>query len=385
MNHKISIIIPAYNLEKCLSATLKSVIAQTYKNIEIIVVDDGSKDGTGSIIDTYAKQDCRIKAIYKENGGVTSARLRGITEATGEWVGFVDGDDFVEPSMFARLLENALEYKADISHCGYQMVFPDGHIDYYYNTGRVVRQVGLQGCFDLLDGTFVEPGLCNKLYRRELLEGLSEWMDQSIKINEDLLMNYYLFHRTHISVFEDICPYHYVLRKGSAATSVLNVNKLRDPLKVTHLILKDASEELLPAVIQKLTRQLITYATMPLSKQRELIAPYRRETRRELRQRLWSILIGSECNFQLKIMALWAAIFPSRALIVGTPVCTVEVSGMKEMLGDHNEWGIVTENDDEALYQGIKRLIDDPALLSYYKEKPHNAAKHSAQKIRLGR
>ena len=58
---------------------------------------------------------------------------------------------------------------------------------------------------------------------------------------------------------------------------------------------------------------------------------------------------------------------------------------MKEMLGDHNEWGIVTENDDEALYQGIKRLIDDPALLSYYKEKPHNAAKHSAQKIRLGR
>lgn len=311
MNHKISIIIPAYNLEKCLSATLRSVIAQTYENIEIIVVDDGSKDGTSNIIDAYAKQDCRIKAIHKENGGVTSARLRGITEATGEWVGFVDGDDFVEPSMFARLLENALKYKADISHCGYQMVFPDGHIDYYYNTGRVVRQEGSQGCFDLIEGSFVEPGLWNKLYRRELFEGLSEWMDQSIKINEDLLMNYYLFNRSNTAVFEDVCPYHYVLRKGSAATAMLNENKLRDPLKVTHIILEDAREELLPAIVPRLTRQMITYATMSLSNQKKLILPYRREARRELRHRLWNILIGNECSIKLKIMAIWTAIFPA--------------------------------------------------------------------------
>ena len=130
MNNKISIIIPAYNIEKYLSATLDSVLVQTYKNIEVIVVDDGSQDRTAAVIDDYAKRDSRIIAIHKENGGVTSARLRGLAESTGEWIGFVDGDDLVEPQMFARLLDNALANNADIAHCGYQMVFPDGHVDY---------------------------------------------------------------------------------------------------------------------------------------------------------------------------------------------------------------------------------------------------------------
>lgn len=311
MEHKISIIIPAYNAEEYLCTAVDSVLAQTHENIELILVNDGSQDGTGSMIDAYAKRDPRVWGIHKENGGVTRARLRGVQEASGEWIGFVDGDDFVEPQMFARLLENALAHNADISHCGYQMVFPNGHVDYYYNTGKVVKQTGLQGCFDLLTGTFVEPGLCNKLYRRSLFEGLSERMDLSIKINEDLLMNYYLFSKASISVFEDICPYHYVLHKGSAATSVLNANKLRDPLKVTQIILADADKELIPAVIPRLTRQLVTYATMPLSSQKELIAPYRREVRRELRGRLQRILMGKECRLRLKIMALWAAVWPA--------------------------------------------------------------------------
>lgn len=311
MNNKISIIIPAYNIEKYLSATLDSVLVQTYKNIEVIVVDDGSQDRTAAVIDDYAKRDSRIIAIHKENGGVTSARLRGLAESTGEWIGFVDGDDLVEPQMFARLLDNALANNADIAHCGYQMVFPDGHVDYYYNTGRVVKQIGTQGCFDLLSGAFVEPGLCNKLYRRELFDGIAAWIDKSIKINEDLLMNYYLFCRSNTSIFEDICPYHYVLRRGSAATATLNANKLCDPLKVTHIILNDADKELLLAIIPRLTRQLITYATMSAPSQKELVLPFRREVRKELRQRLWKILIGSECGFRLKVMALWAAVWPA--------------------------------------------------------------------------
>lgn len=313
MDALISVIIPAYNIENYIAKTLDSVLAQTYENLEIIVVNDGSMDGTGSVINAYAARDSRIKAIHKENGGVSSARLRGVKEATGEWIGFVDGDDYVEPDMYARLLENARKYHAQISHCGYKMVFPSGKIDYYYNTGRTVIQTEKQGCTDLLEGKYVEPGLWNKLYRKELFAGLEEWLDTSIRINEDLLMNFYLFRQAKLSVFEDVCPYHYVLRKGSAATSRVNAHKLQDPLKVRHILLQETKgvPEWNKAVEGHLIYQLITGATMGLGDQKELIKPHRREVRRELRQRLWGILRGRSVGIKTKAMAFWAAVWPA--------------------------------------------------------------------------
>ena len=313
MSDKISVIIPAYNIQNYLGNTLDSVLAQTYENLEIIVVDDGSTDNTGSILDGYAARDSRVTAVHKENGGVTSARLRGIEEASGDYIGFVDGDDFVEPRMYARLMENAKKFDADISHCGYQMVFPHGRIDYYYNTGKLVQQEGRQGCTDLLDGVFVEPGLVNKLYRRELFAGLDSWMDKDIRINEDLLMNFYLFRQAEKCVFEDICLYHYVLRQGSAATAHLNEHKLKDPLAVLHSLQKETAN--IPAwnriVERRLIYQLINSATIQPGNQRELIVPFRREARRELRQRLMGALKNNACTHKLKIMALWAAVWPA--------------------------------------------------------------------------
>ena len=308
MNTKISVIVPAYNIASDLPRCLDSLIAQTYRNLEIIVVNDGSKDNTADVINAYAAQDGRIKAIHKENGGVTSARLRGVAEATGEWIGFVDGDDDIAPDMYAKLMENATAYGVDISHCGYQMVFPGGKIDYYYNTGRIVHQDNTKGLWDLIEGGFVEPALWNKLYRRKLFAGLSAWMDASIRINEDLLMNFYLFRQAKKSVFEDICPYRYILRSGSAATSKLNEHKLRDPMKVTRILLKEASEAVMSAVYRKWVRILIGGATMSFGEQKDLIAPYRKETRRELRSHLGEIL--RNCGWKLKIMALWAAVWP---------------------------------------------------------------------------
>lgn len=313
MDALISVIIPAYNIEEYLAKTLDSVLAQTYKKLEIIVVNDGSRDGTGAVINAYAARDPRIKAIHKENGGVSSARLRGVEEATGEWIGFVDGDDFVEPEMYARLLENAREYDAQISHCGYKMVFPSGKIDYYYNSGKLVIQNGQQGCTDLLDGSFVEPGLVNKLYRKELFEGLEDWLDTSIRINEDLLMNFYLFQKVKMAVFEDVCPYHYVLRKGSAATSKLNEHKLRDPLCVQKRIEIETKDipEWNQIAQRRIMYLLVGSSTMELGSQKELIKPFRKEARKELRQRFFSTIKGNACSRKLKIMVLWAAVWPA--------------------------------------------------------------------------
>ena len=312
MNEKISVIIPAYNIQDYLGPTLDSVLAQTYENLEIIVVNDGSTDHTGAVIDAYAAKDSRIRAIHKENGGVTSARLRGVAEATGSCIGFVDGDDYIEPQMYERLLENRKQHQADISHCGYQMVFPS-RVDHYYNTGKVVIQEGDCCCADLLDGGFVEPALVNKLYSRELFTGLGEWIDKSVRINEDLLMNFYLFRQAKTAVFEDICPYHYVLRKGSAATSRLNAYKLQDPLKVLHILLKETAEvpQWNRIVERRLIYQLVGSATMALDRQGELIRPCRKAARKELRQRLAHTLTGDACSLKLKIMALWAAAWPA--------------------------------------------------------------------------
>ena len=305
----ISIIVPAYNIEAYLARTLDSVLAQTYQNIEVIVVNDGSKDGTGAVIDRYAAQDHRVKAIHKENGGVTSARFRGVAEATGDWIGFVDGDDTIEPQMYGRLLENALKYGADISHCGYRMVFPS-RVDYYYNTGRLVQQDHTAGLRDLITGDFVDPGIWNKLYRRSLFDGLSEKMDFSIKINEDVLMNYWLFKNARKSVYDDFCPYHYIVRAGSAANSKLNEHHLRDPLRVTRSIMEDADEGLQPVLLARLARQLISAASRDAGEQPELVRPFRRECRRELRQRLGSILRCCAVGKKLKLMALFTALWP---------------------------------------------------------------------------
>ena len=312
MNETISIIIPAYNVQGHLGSTLDSVLAQTYQDLEILVVNDGSTDDTAAVMAAYAAKDSRIRAIYQENGGVTAARLRGVSEATGAYIGFVDGDDYIEPEMYQRLLENLKQCGADISHCGYQMVFPS-RVDFYYNTGRMTIQQGKQGCTHLLDGGFVEPALVNKLYCRELFAGLDAWMDRTIRINEDLLMNFYLFRQVRTAVFEDICPYHYVLRKGSASTSRLNTHKLQDPLKVLHILLKET--EAVPVwhqiVERRLIYQLVGSATMPLGQQRELIRPCRTAARKELRKRIWGGLAGNVCPVKLKVMALWAAAWPA--------------------------------------------------------------------------
>ena len=114
-NNLISIIVPIYNVEKYLKKCIDSIINQTYKNLEIILVDDGSPDNCGKICDEYAKKDNRIKVIHKENGGVSSARNVGVENATGEYIGFVDSDDYIEKDMYEVLINNLKKENADIS------------------------------------------------------------------------------------------------------------------------------------------------------------------------------------------------------------------------------------------------------------------------------
>ena len=152
--------------------------------------------------------------------------------------------------MFEYLYRNALKYDADISHCGYQMEFSDGRIKAFYNTGEVIVQDNTQGLIDLISGARVEPGLWNKLYKKKLFENFRQ--DETIRINEDLLMNYYLFKKAQNSVFCDVCKYHYIIRENSASRQKLNRNKIIDPIRVKQIMLEDSNVALVKAEIQRM-------------------------------------------------------------------------------------------------------------------------------------
>lgn len=246
-DNMISIIIPAYNIQEYIGKTLDNVLRQTYTNIEIIVVDDGSTDSTGKIIDDYENRfPDKIRGIHISNGGVTNARLKGVLCSKGEWIGFVDGDDFIDEDMYSFLINNAIKYSADISHCGYKLVLSDGRVHYFHNSGVILEQNKKDALEYLLDGSLVEPGLCNKLYRKTLFDDFfrENLMDCSIKQNEDLLMNFILFNYSKKSIYNDVCKYHYMERKGSATRTKLNDNIVYDPIRVRELILEMADKEI---------------------------------------------------------------------------------------------------------------------------------------------
>lgn len=315
MQPKISVIIPAYNIEGYLGRTLDSVLAQTYKNLEILIINDGSTDNTAKVIEDYTEKDSRIRGINKENGGVTSARLRGIWEATGEWIGFVDGDDVLEPWMYEKLLSNAVQYHADISHCGYQMVLPSGKVRSYHDTKEIIVQDHQRGIVDLLTCQKVEPGIWNKLYRADLVKSVmaSVGMSTEIKNTEDLLMNFYLFRASQCSVFEDVCPYHYIVRQGSAANSALNEHQLLDPLRVRKILFAETANDPEQHIIvaNQLIRDLVTLASLDASNAADLIVPIRKKTRKQLQQLLPQVLREPKYTVKSKITALWVSVFPS--------------------------------------------------------------------------
>ena len=122
MDELISVIVPVYNGEKYLPICMKSLLEQTYRNLEVILVDDGSKDGSGAMCDAYAAQDSRVRVIHQANGGVSSARNAGLDQVTGKYVAFVDADDYVEPDYLKRLCEDLTRHEADLSSCDYREV-----------------------------------------------------------------------------------------------------------------------------------------------------------------------------------------------------------------------------------------------------------------------
>lgn len=216
----ISIIVPVYNVEEYLPRCVDSILAQTYKNLEIILVDDGTKDASDKICDAYAARDSRIKVIHKENGGLSSARNAGIDIARGEYLGFVDSDDWIEPEMYETLLSLAQKYDVKLV-CG-------GRYD--FSSRRNEKTIGL--CpekeevisgMELLGRTFTwqncDSAAWDKLYHRSLFETIR--YPEGL-VNEDVAVFYKLAELVDRAAMCDKPLYNYFHRPGSITYSKLS-------------------------------------------------------------------------------------------------------------------------------------------------------------------
>lgn len=214
LSDKISIVIPVYNTDQYLPKCIDSVLNQTHKNLEIILVDDGSTDKSAEICDIYLKKDNRIQVIHQKNSGSANALNNGIKIATGKFLGFVDSDDYIETDMYETLLDTLYIYDADIVECGYSIAYA-GKIKTHYKSGAIIQL----NTYQALEALFLKKlrDFCwNKLYKRDLVN-IVEFPERNI--SEDIAWTYKIFSNSQKIVFIDLAKYYYVYRDGSISSS----------------------------------------------------------------------------------------------------------------------------------------------------------------------
>ena len=222
---KISVIVAIYNVEQYLHKCIDSILAQTYENLEIILVDDGSPDKSGAICDEYAQKDSRVKVIHKQNGGQSTARNAALDIATGEYIGFVDGDDWIEPEMYQTMYSTMVNEGADIVQCGWYIVEQDGNKRVDVEGSFFEHYGSNEGLDELIQskGGHLNTSVCTKLFNGNLARGVRF---SPVRAYED---DEYIFRNTaaakHIVCF-DTPLYDYFHREGSTMTSIFNLNKL---------------------------------------------------------------------------------------------------------------------------------------------------------------
>lgn len=226
---KISIIIPVYKVQEYLERCILSIIQQTYKNLEIILIDDGSPDNCGEICDKYKEQDKRIKVIHKQNEGVSVARNIGIDLATGEYLFFVDSDDYLGENIIDRLYKNLTKYNADISMCNYIRV-SDYNTKVSNNEENIKMYSNIQALEKLYKDTFtfhedysVFIAPWNKLYKKSMFDNIRYPIG---KFYEDGATIYKVLYKANNIVYSDSVLYYYYQRSGSTSRKSFDKTRL---------------------------------------------------------------------------------------------------------------------------------------------------------------
>lgn len=219
----ISVIVPVYKVEKYLDRCVQSIVDQTYRNLEIILVDDGSPDNCPAICDAWAAKDSRIRVIHKKNGGLSDARNAGMAIASGEYMSFVDSDDYIASEMYQLLYDRMAADGSDIAACGVEMVFEDGSpASPLTKTGSCVlsRQEAMEA---VVRESWLKQPVWYKLYKTELVRDI---LFPVGRYHEDVFWTWQAVARAErVSVFDTPC-YFYVQRSGSIMAETYSLRRL---------------------------------------------------------------------------------------------------------------------------------------------------------------
>lgn len=298
----ISIIVPVYNVEKYLDRCIKSILEQTFKDFELILIDDGSTDGSGKMCDEYLKMDSRIKVVHKENGGQGSARNVGIEMASGEYIGFVDSDDYIDADMYELLYNNLVKENADMSICGewhcYKDKPPKKNKPYYavLNTEDTVRLY--------LEIPYFSVGPCDKLYKKIIFDEIRYPVNKSY---EDLAVIFEIIFKCRKIVITFEQKYYYYHRENSTTTcrsAARHFDYIEEGEKVYNLITshypymrKMALGKICVICHQVLSRVIISDdEDMFIDKENEII--------RFLRRNILNILFAPKLSVKTKMLSI---------------------------------------------------------------------------------
>lgn len=216
----ISIIVPVYNMEQYLERCMNSIWQQTYTNLEIILVDDGSTDHSPQMCDEYAGKDSRIKVVHKQNGGLSDARNAGLAVASGAYIGYVDSDDWIEPDMYEKMYQACVENQAQVAVCRYAQVYKDHTVQ--AGNGNVTvfdKEELLRIYIGDSDDYIIYNSVWSKLFTREIVEGVQFPKGRN---SEDIMYTTKAFCKADRGVYIDKCLYNYVLDRDG---SIMNVKR----------------------------------------------------------------------------------------------------------------------------------------------------------------
>jgi len=230
MEKKISVVVPVYNSEKYLSDLYKSIAYQTYKNYEIIFVDDGSTDQSLKILNTFKENDKKVKVVSKSNGGVSSARNRGLECCTGDYITFVDSDDFIDKDMFSIVMDYLNKDDYDILSSGYYLynssVDKKSMLNQY--CGELTKEDALK---DMFNNRLLGMTCCGKFFKKSIIKNL--FFDEEIKNNEDRLFLFHAVYNSNSIFIIDKCLYYYRYNNCSYTNSGFKLSFL-DSIKVAY-------------------------------------------------------------------------------------------------------------------------------------------------------
>lgn len=299
----ITVITPVYKVELYLCKCIESILCQTYKNLEIFLVDDGSPDHCGEICDTYAQRDERIKVIHKKNGGLSDARNVAINQATGEWITFIDSDDYVSPDYVATLYQLVEKYNCKVGVAQY-ISFIEGNVPSTkqpeYKEMLFDRMEGIEKMFyqELFD-----TSAWGKIYHRSLFEtGIRYPIGL---LYEDLPTTYLLFLQSDKVAVCNRIVYYYLLRKNSIEGQPFNVKKLDSALEIEKMIISHAVT--LTPIEKSIRCRLLSFSfhillEMPPSypdKRKHILMDYIKANR-------WKVLIDHKARKKARLAAAFS-------------------------------------------------------------------------------